>query len=88
MNIAATSNPYRQYVSAYKEKAELPTEESSNSSSGEKIKDFACGFLGVDKAAKDSQEVTVAADQKDGFYQLGQYIKAAGTVGSMVSLFV
>lgn len=82
------SNPYRQYVSAYKAKTESVTAESRDDSGIEKIKDLACGVLGIDQAESDAQEVNSNAEQDDGYYQLGQYIKAAGTVGSVICFFV
>lgn len=89
MNITnVSSNPYRQYVSSYKARAGSGTEESCDDSSIEKIKDFACGILGIDQAENDSQKVDSNVDEKDGYYQMGQYIKAAGTVGSIIRFFV
>ncbi|SEA24688.1 hypothetical protein SAMN05660420_01585 [Desulfuromusa kysingii] len=108
---SVSSNPFRQYVSAYKEKTEVVSEKTVDLSSDvnnavndvsnvvtdgisdgisgtEKIIDFTYGLLGIDQVENDPQEVSSNDEQGDGLYKLGQYIKAAGTVGTFVSFLI
>jgi hypothetical protein len=93
------SNPYRQYIASNQAKKEPAIEESSDDSKIDKAKDFARGVLGLDAAENDTQEVTSAdntstetdvdVDEEGSVYhQLGQYVKAAGTVGSVICFFI
>ncbi len=89
MNISSNDNPYRQYVAAYKEnqKSDEATDSDEDSPTVDAVKDFACGMLGLDSAADDAREE--ASDNGDGlFYNVGQVVKAAGSVASMISFFV
>ncbi len=48
--------------------------------STKKLKFLACGTLGID-LEEDTAE-------QDAYYRVGQYLKAAGTVGGMIALFI
>ncbi len=89
MNITSTSNPYRQYVEAYKAEKEASETDSDNDSSAfEALEDFTCGLLGLDSGDEEVSSVEAEGDDEGLFYNMGQYVKAAGSVASMISFFV
>ena len=90
MNISSTSNPYRQYVEAYKaEKEAAETDSDDDGSAFEALEDFTCGLLGLDSGEDEVSSVAAEEDDDEGlFYNMGQYVKAAGSVASMISFFV
>ncbi len=91
MNITPPSNPYRQYLEtskAAKTKDDItPTETEDSSLEG--IKNFACGLLGIDEPNNASAETQQASSEGDSLlYNAGQYVSAAASVASIISLFV
>ena len=91
MNVTGTSNPYRQYLSTYNSthKSEaVETKESEEGTTIEKIKDFTYGVLGIDVSEESVKVINEVEDQGDAYYKVGQYVKAAGTVGSVICFFV